>query len=373
MDDENLQRLLNGLTYRSKAAVVFESGLTLLIITAAFRGNLIIICVVYQNPRLRTVTNMFLVGLSVADFLTSSLVMPFTASILIHGKWMFSKGVCVFQGILILWLVWTSLHMVTLMAINRYFCVRRPNLYRKWFTKRNTIAMIITVSVLSFILAISPYWSGLVTYIFRPGKAACFMTFDPKRRLGKIAYTFFLLLTYTILPMVCIAVCYYKVFRVVKEHAIATKNTIGSCARRGGNLSLEETRMTKMLLVLVVAFLVCWIPVITVDFLNAIMGTGSLPRALYVMYIICAFGSSCINPIVCLTLNSKIRREAKKVILFKRLRRVEDPEATKETKRELTIIFAKENEGRELRTTAGGDCDMSAILRTEKLQDISHI
>ena len=361
MDEENFQRLSNALTYRSKAAVVFESGLTLLIITAAFLGNLIIICVVYQNPRLRTVTNMFLVGLSVADFLTSSLVMPFTASIFIHGKWMFSKGVCVLQGILILWLVWTSLHMVTLMAINRYFCVRRPNLYRKWFTKRNTIAMIITVGVVSFILAISPYWSGLVAYIFRPGKAACFMTFDPKRRLGKIAYTFFLLLTYTILPMVCIAVCYYKVFRVVKEHAIATKNTIGSCARRRGNLSLEETRMTKLLLVLVVAFLVCWIPVITVDFLNAIMGTGSLPRALYVMYIVCAFGSSCINPIVCLSLNAKIRREAKKIILFKRLRQVEDMERTIETKPELTTVRVKENEETQLETITGEFYESSAV------------
>ena len=151
------------------------------------------------------------------------------------------------------------------------------------------------------------------------------------------------------------------------------ENTIRSRARPASNLSLEEIRMTKLLLVLVVAFIICWVPVITVDFLNAIMGTGSLPREAYVTYTLFAFGSSCINPIVCLTLNSKIRREAKKLILFKRLRQVEDPEAIKETKRELTIIFAKENEGRGLRTTAGGDYDISAILRTEKLQDISHI
>ena len=341
MDEENFHRLLNDLTYRSKAAVVFESGLTLLIITSAFLGNLIIICVIYQNPRLRTVTNMFLVGLSVADFLTSSLVMPFTASILIHGKWKFSKSVCVFQGVLILCLVWTSLHMVTLMAINRYFCVRRPNLYRKWFTKKNTIAVTITVSVLSFILGISPYWSGLATYIFRPGKAACFITFDPKQKLGKIAYTFFLLITYTILPMVCIAVCYYKVFRVVKQHAIATQNTIGS--RRAGNLSLEETRMTKLLLVLVVAFFICWLPVIIVDFLNAVLGTGSLPRAVYVIYTMCALGSSCINPIVCLSLSAKIRREAKRIILFKRLRQVEDMERTIETMPGLTTVRAVES------------------------------
>lgn len=177
----------------------------------------------------------------------------------------------------------------------------------------------------------------------------------------KIAYTVFLLVIYTVLPMVFIAFCYYKVFRMVKQRAIATKNTIRSRARQASNLSLEEIRTTKLLLVLVVAFIICWVPVITVDFLNVIMGTGSLPREAYVTYTLFAFGSSCINPIVCLTLNSKIRREAKKVILFKRLRQVEDPEATKETKRELTIIFAKENEGRGLRTTAGGDYDISAM------------
>ena len=361
MDEDNLKRLLHDLTNRSNTTVVFESGLTLVIIIVAFLGNLLIICVVYQSPRLRTITNMFLVGLSIADILTSSLVMPFTASIFIHGEWEFSKATCVFQGVFSLCLVWISLHMVTLMAINRYFCVRRPRVYRKWFTKRNTASMIAFVSTLPFILSVSPYLSGLVTYIFRPGKAACFMTFDPNRKLGKISYTCFLLIIYTILPMALIAVCYYKVFRTVKQHAIATKNTIRSRARHSGDLSSEEMRMTKLLLVIVFAFVLCWVPVITVDFLNAIMGTGSLPRGAYVTYILFAFGSSCINPIVCLTLNGKIRREAKKVIFFKRLRQVEaDMELTQETKPELTVIHVKERDD-----TPGEDSGINTRSATE--------
>lgn len=78
------------------------------------------------------------------------------------------------------------------------------------------------------------------------------------------------------------------------------------------------------------------------DFLKAIMGTGSLPRGAYVTYSVFKFGSSCINPIVCLTLNSKIRRKAINVIFFKRLRRVEtNEEPTKETMPELTVIRIK--------------------------------
>ena len=200
--------------------------------------------------------------------------------------------------------------------------------------------MISVISIVPFILTIAPYLSGLVSYIFRPGKASCFMTFDPNRRLGKISYTFFLLIIYTILPMAFIAVCYYKVFRIVKQHAKATKNTIRS--RQSKGLSTEEVRMTKMLLVLVVGFVFCWVPVITVDFLNAIMGTGSLPRAAYVMYILFAYVSSCINPIVCLALNGKIRRQAKKLICIGILRQVGDAEQTIGTNMDLTIVRVKQ-------------------------------
>ena len=340
MDEENLKRLQYELENRSKVTIVLESSLMLLIIITSFIGNSLIIFVVFQNPRLRTVTNIFLVSLAIADILTSLLVMPFSASIFIQGKWIFSEGVCVFQGVSALCLVWISLHLVALMAINRYYCVRRRSIYRKWFTKRFTLGVIAAVSILPLVLAISPYLGGSVTYIFRPGKASCFMTFDPSRQLGKIAYTIFLLLIYTVLPTTIIAVCYYKVFRTVKQHFIVTKNTIRSRSRhQNGDLSSEELRTTKLLLGLVFAFVVCWTPVIAVDFLNAIMGTGRLPRGAYVAYSIFAFGSSCINPIVCLTLNSKIRRKAMNVVFFKRLRRVgTNEEPTKEKMPELTVI-----------------------------------
>lgn len=356
--DENLLRLQDDLKNRSKGTVAFESCFMILVIITAFFGNLLIIAVFFKNRRFRTVTNMFLVGLSIADVLTATMVMPFTTSIFVHGKWMFNDATCLFLGVFVLCLVWISLHMVTLMAINRYFCVIRPSLYRKYFTKRSTAAMIAVVSVIPFILAFSPYFSGLVTYIFRPGKAACFMTFDPERRLGKITYTFFLLMIYTILPMTLIAVCYYKVFRTVKQHAAAAKNTIRS--HQSGGLSSEEVRMTKMLLVLVVGFVICWVPVITVDFLNAIMGTGSLPRGAYVVYILFAFFSSCINPIVCLTLNGRIRREAKKLICLRKLRQVAEAEQTIETNLELTVVRVKQ--APRLDTVRAGE--VPDILRT---------
>lgn len=105
MDEKNLKRLQYELENRGKVTIVLESSLMLLIIMISFIGNSLIICVIFQNPRLRTVTNIFLVSLAIADILTSLLVMPFSASIFIQGKWIFSEGVCIFQGVLVLCLV----------------------------------------------------------------------------------------------------------------------------------------------------------------------------------------------------------------------------------------------------------------------------
>lgn len=96
MDEENLKRLQYELENRGMVTIVLESSLMLLIIMISFIGNSLIICVVFQNPRLHTVTNIFLVSLAIADILTSLLVMPISASIFIQGKWIFSEGVCIF-------------------------------------------------------------------------------------------------------------------------------------------------------------------------------------------------------------------------------------------------------------------------------------
>ncbi|XP_022804598.1 kiSS-1 receptor-like [Stylophora pistillata] len=278
----NLVPLHTDLENRSRGVVAFESCFILLIILAAFLGNLVLILAIFRNPGLRTVTNMFLVCLSVADILTASLVMPFTASIFKHSDWIFSDAVCISHGIFAICPLWISLHMVTLMAVNRYFCVIKPGLYRKLFTKRFTIALICAVIFAPLILTISPLFCGLFTYIFRPRKASCFLTFDPDKRIENKVYILSLQFVYTILPMVLITVCYYKVFRMVKEHVMAARNTIRSQQSR--SLSSEELRMTKMLLVIVVTFVICWPPVITVDFINAVLGTGSLRRGAYVAY-----------------------------------------------------------------------------------------
>ncbi len=72
------------------AARILWSFVAGTIMLTAASGNLIVIWIVIANPRMRTVTNYFLLNLAVSDSLTSTLSMPFVFSVLVADH--FSMG-----------------------------------------------------------------------------------------------------------------------------------------------------------------------------------------------------------------------------------------------------------------------------------------
>ncbi|KAJ7389276.1 hypothetical protein OS493_032433 [Desmophyllum pertusum] len=79
-----------------------------------------------------------------SDWVVAVTCMPLTLGAAIKGQWLSSDVICQIQGYVIQ--VWAcfSLTIVALTAVNRYYRVVRPALYRKFFTKRLT--MIVTTS-----------------------------------------------------------------------------------------------------------------------------------------------------------------------------------------------------------------------------------
>ena len=66
--------------------------------------------------------------------------------------------------------------------------------------------------------------------------------------------------------------------------------------------------MTKVILILVIRFIICWFPVIGVDFLNAGFDTEKL-EGCYVSSILVAGFGSCINPTVRHSVETFIERD----------------------------------------------------------------
>lgn len=64
------------------------------IIVAALLGNLLVIVSVMRHPKLRVITNYFVVSLALADMLVAICAMCFNASVEFTGKWMFGSVMC---------------------------------------------------------------------------------------------------------------------------------------------------------------------------------------------------------------------------------------------------------------------------------------
>ncbi|EDO45467.1 predicted protein, partial [Nematostella vectensis] len=305
--EESLARDLGS---RSPGRVALESSMVLCVQLVAVSGNAIVLLVIYKRPVIRTVTNTYIGALAICDLLMALAVMPWTAGSLISGGWMFGVSVCRLQGFLILLLAWTSLHIMALTAVNRYFRVVRPNLYRKYFTIRSSINMIIVSMVTTIVVIATPLFAGWSSFVFRPGKATCFMTFDKSHGIAQHGYVIVNCVIYTFGPMILIYSCYFCVFMSVRNHVISINPSLHSILGvvPGAALTVREVRVTRAVFAMVLGFTWCWIPVTTIELLH-VLTHGNLPREGYLCFIYFAFISNAINPVICISVNQTFRRE----------------------------------------------------------------
>lgn len=109
-----------------------------------------------------------------------------------------------------------------------------------------------------------------------------------------------------------IAFCYIKVFRKVHRHfaQIAASNLHEDNAKSFA----EEVQVTKILFVVLIAFVICWSPVFTIEFLDTLKGEYSLPRQVYLIMPFAGAASSAINPVIYGVMQKRFRDAYKKIL-----------------------------------------------------------
>ncbi|KAL3880612.1 hypothetical protein ACJMK2_032839, partial [Sinanodonta woodiana] len=70
-------------------------GVYSVIFALALIGNILVIVTLVQNKRMRTVTNVFLLNLSISDLLLAVFCMPFTLIPMMMQNFMFGEAMCV--------------------------------------------------------------------------------------------------------------------------------------------------------------------------------------------------------------------------------------------------------------------------------------
>ena len=304
----------NTLMNRSMGQVIADVGPIFLINLTALFGNTLLCVAFVKNNRLRSVTNMFVLTLAVSDIVMSLTCMPLSEGSLIAGNWIFGDLLCHIQGFLAHFLAFLSLQMMAITAVNRYFRVIKPDLYKKIFTPGYTSLIILSASLLSGgILGSIMFAQHGKLFVFHPGKAICVNLY--RSLICTQKYTIFSSVTFVFLPAVVIIWCYTKVFRSIRGHfrqLAASKMSSESI----NNINPAEIVITRAVFAIVIAFFLCWIPCIVIDLVD-ISRDDWFDRRVYLAYTYFAYTSSAINPIIYGIMNRSFRVEYLKLLRYR--------------------------------------------------------
>ncbi|CAG4975826.1 unnamed protein product [Parnassius apollo] len=273
-------------------------------------GNLVVIWIVLANKRMRSVTNYFLVNLSVADAMVSTLNVTFNFTYMLNSDWPFGHFYCKFNQFIAVVSISASVFTLMAISIDRYVAIISP--LRPRLGKRATLGIAAAIWAGSSIIS-SPNIAYFTTDvdILPDGttRRVCFPEWPDgittRSRLEYVYNVAFMVLTY-FLPIISMT---YTYARVGVE--LWGSQSIGECTQRQLDNIKSKRRVVKMMIVVVVIFAVCWLPFhvyfVVTSYYPDIVNYPHIQEIYLGIYWL-AMSNSMYNPIIYCWMNSKFRR-----------------------------------------------------------------
>ncbi|GAV07893.1 hypothetical protein RvY_17673 [Ramazzottius varieornatus] len=208
-------------------------------------GNALVVITLMQHRRMRTVTNIFLINLSIGDLLLGVFCMPFTLSGQILKRFVFGAAMC--HMILYFQVVSVGVSTFTLLSISieRFFAICRPLTSRRWQTVSHSVKMIIGCWVLALVIGLPVlFYSRHYSYLSHEGVDyyACREEYDTWELA--VVYNLILLIIFFGLPGFIMCLAYLRItvtlFRGTKEQGKASSSTKAFSPTESSNGSLSK-------------------------------------------------------------------------------------------------------------------------------------
>ncbi|KAI1289954.1 Dopamine receptor 1 [Halotydeus destructor] len=261
---------------------------TLLILFTVI-ANLLVILTIKGTRKLRTVPNMFLTSMAVADLGVAIFVMPYNAYVTFGDhSWSLKISSCkVFLSGDFIFCTSSIWHLCAI-AYDRYEAVLEPLKYNGQDRKRKTLIAIASIWTISAVLAawllhINPFPSR-VCYI-NPG---------------------FFTLTWSIIsfyiPLVILTGVYLRIYVIVRK-SFNTGLSISSSTRT------RELRMTMIMAIIIGVFVVSWLPIKIIDtaYFFCTCHICHFKESLIIIWTVLSYSNSAMNPIIYVAFNKEFR------------------------------------------------------------------
>ncbi|TKS73629.1 Parapinopsin [Collichthys lucidus] len=261
-------------------------------------NNGIVITVMLRNPSLLQPMNVFILSLAVSDLmigLCGSLVVTITNY---QGSFFIGHAACVFQGFAVNYFGLVSLCTLTLLAYERYNIVCNPKAGLKMNMRRSVIGLFL-VWVFCLFWAVTPLF-GWSSYGPEGVQTSCSLAWE-ERSWSNYSYLILYTLLCFIFPVTVIIYCYSKV--------LTSMNKLNkSVELQGGRSSQKENdHAISMVLAMIIAFFVCWMPYTALSVVVVVDPELYIPPLVATMPMYFAKTSPVYNPIIYFLSNKQFR------------------------------------------------------------------
>ncbi|XP_035669435.1 neuropeptide FF receptor 2-like [Branchiostoma floridae] len=282
-------------------------------------GNVLVCFVVLKIPRMRNVTNFFILNLSVSDLLVSVFCMPFTLVDNIIKGWPFGDVMCKLSPAVQIVSVTASVFTLVAIALDRYYAIIYPT--EPKFTIRRTMYVIAGVWILAIIVAIPQILLIQEGRWPREGDVILLHLCEEPYPYWRKAYTTVLFGLCYICPLLVIMYLYVRI-----GYSVWIKPTPGGdkASKEAKSLAMsKKVRVIKMLLTVVILFTISWLPIHVITMINDYATLSADRQNIIWVYIypvahwLIYFNSS-VNPIIYGYFNQNFRTAFKTLLLSRR-------------------------------------------------------
>ncbi|OCT95042.1 pinopsin [Xenopus laevis] len=223
-----------------------------MVVILAFFVNGMVIVVTLKYKKLRSPLNYILVNLAVANLMVTIFGSSVSFSNNIVGYFFMGKAVCEFEGFMVSLTGIVGLWSLAILAFERYMVICKPMGDFRFQQKHAVLGCSFTW-VWSFIWT-SPPLFGWCSYVPEGLKTSC----GPNWYTGGTnnnSYIMVLFLTCFIMPLSTIIFSYSNLLMALR--AVAAQQKDSETTQRA------EKEVSRMVIAMVLAFLICWLPYAT--------------------------------------------------------------------------------------------------------------
>ncbi|XP_051540718.1 C3a anaphylatoxin chemotactic receptor-like [Myxocyprinus asiaticus] len=243
-------------------------------------GNVFVVYIAGMKMK-RTVNTIWFINLAIADLLCC-LSIPFNvAEILLDDYWPYGSVMCKILPSFIVINMFASVFTLNVISLDRFTQVITP----VWAQNHRSLMLARLSCVAAWVLALLlslPFMILRETYD-ELNITICTIYGDEEggsNTSGKLTIIRFVF--GFLIPLICITTCY------------------GIIARKLGRSHFNSGRAFRIMLAVIVAFFLCWLPYHTVDLIRIYGGKSSSSVALAVepLAVSLAYSNSCLNPVL---------------------------------------------------------------------------